>query len=337
MTIIYFIVILGITVFIHELGHFIFAKKAGVHVYEFAIGMGPKLYSFERKNDETTYSIRLFPIGGFVQMAGESNGDIEEVPKDKLLSSKTWTQRFLTIIAGIVFNFILAIVIFFFIAIFNGAPTLVPVVAEVEKDSKAFVAGFEKGDQITKVNGINILSLDHFLLELSRNEESKIEFNVTNENETKQLTVTVDENPLGIKLDGTTEKGFLNAISYSIFKTLSIVHQMVLIIWYLLTGALKLSMLAGPIGIYSIVGEAAKFGFVNLMYLNAVISINVAFINLLPIPAFDGGRLLFLLIEKIKGKPVDPKVENTVHALGFAFLMILMVVITFNDILRIFK
>ena len=123
MTIIYFILILGITVFIHELGHFIFAKKAGIYVHEFALGMGPKLYSFKRKNDETTYAIRLFPIGGFVQMAGETN-DIEEgIDESLLLNSKTWNQRFLTIIAGIVFNFIFAFILFFLIAIFTGAPS----------------------------------------------------------------------------------------------------------------------------------------------------------------------------------------------------------------------
>lgn len=336
MTLIYFILILGVTVFIHELGHFIFAKKANIYVYEFSIGMGPKLFSFKRKNDETTYAIRLFPIGGFVQMAGESLDD-NDVPKDRWLTSKTWNQRFATIIAGILFNFILAFVILFAIGLVNGSPQVKAVIGSVEENSQAAAVGLAKGDVIVGVNNKKIWSVDHFMLELSIKQEDNILLEITNDNLSRTVEIELTEEPIGIMLDGTSSKGILNALSYSFFKIIALVHQMVLVIFYLITGTLTLSSLAGPIGIFNIVGDAAKFGFLNILYLNALISVNVAFINLLPIPAFDGGRLLFLIIEKIKGKPVDPKVENTIHAIGFAFLMVLMIVITFNDVLRLFK
>jgi regulator of sigma E protease len=336
MTIIYFILILGITVFIHELGHFIFAKRAGIYVYEFALGMGPKLYSFNRKNDETTYSIRLFPIGGYVQMAGESVEEDDTVPKEKRLYSKTWTQRFLTIIAGIVFNFVLAFIILFVIGLINGTSSIKPMITEVAPESKAEVAGIKANDEILKVNNVNIFSIDHLFLELSIDTD-EIELVVSRDGVKQTFSLAKDDEPLGIAIGGKIEYGFIESINYAFSKTIAILHQMVLVIWYLIIGKLKLSSLAGPVGIYTIVGDAAEYGILNLMYLNALISINVGFINLLPIPAFDGGRLLFLIIEKIKGKPVDPKVENIVHTIGFIFLMILMVLVTFNDIIRIFN
>jgi regulator of sigma E protease len=337
MTFIYFILILGITVFIHELGHFIFAKKAGIYVYEFALGMGPRIYSFKRKNDETTYSVRLFPIGGFVQMAGESVEDDNTVPKEKRLYSKTWTERFLTIIAGVVFNFILALVILFSIGLINGTTNNKPIILGVKEGSQAEAAGIEKDDIIIKINNVKIISNEHALLELAIDPDNIVNITILRDKIELNFEVEKEDNKIGIAIGGEFKKGFIESINYAFTKTFAILHQMVLVIWYLIIGKLKLSTLAGPLGIYSIVGDAAKYGILNLMYLNALISINVGFINLLPIPAFDGGRLLFLVIEKIKGKPVDPKVENIVHTIGFAFLMILMVLVTFNDIIRLFK
>ena len=133
MTLIYMILMLGIIVFIHEFGHFIFAKKAGIYVYEFSIGMGPRIIKFNRKNDETEYSIRLFPIGGYVQMAGEGLEEDEQIPEEKRMQSKTWIQRFLTVIAGIMFNFILAIVLLFVVGLIIGAPTNKPYITQVEE------------------------------------------------------------------------------------------------------------------------------------------------------------------------------------------------------------
>ena len=345
MTLIYFILILGIVVLIHEFGHFIFAKKAGIYVYEFSIGMGPQLFKFHRKNDETEYSIRLLPIGGYVQMAGEDMEEEEsDIPKEKQMTNKKWYQRFLTIIAGILFNFLLAIVIFFIVGLVNGVPTDTTTVAEVTKDSAALEAGLQSGDVIKEINGKTILSSDHLMLLVQVNGKETMDVVVDRDGKEVALEITpkkveVDDQvtyQYGFSLNNTVVHNFFAAVKYGFTKMFSLLHQMILIIGYLIIGKLSLSSLAGPVGIYTVVEQSAEAGLMSLVYLVGFLSLNVGFINLLPIPAFDGGRILFLIIEKIKGSRVNPKVENTIHALGFIFLMILMVLITYNDIMRLF-
>lgn len=344
ITLICFVFVLGITVLIHEFGHFLFAKKAGIYVYEFSIGMGPRLWMWKRKGDETEYSIRLFPIGGYVSMAGESVEEDEKIPKEKQLQSKKWYQKFLTIIAGVMFNFLLAIVIFFIVALFSGAPSNSAYIASLEENYPAMNTNLRVGDEIIGLNGSHILSTDHLLLEMQVMNGKEIELEVKHEDGTKEtvniepVEETVDDTTTykyGFSLTQKVRTGFLPSLQYAFQKTFSLLHQMVLIIWYLITGTLGLDSLAGPVGIFTVVGETAKMGFLNLIYLIGYLSINVGFINILPIPAFDGGRLLFLIIEKITGKPVDPKIENTIHAIGMLLLMALMIFITFNDILRL--
>lgn len=343
MTIIYFVLILGIIVFIHEFGHFIFAKKAGIYVYEFSIGMGPQIFKFNRKNDETTYSIRLFPIGGFVQMAGEEVEVDEKIPIEKRMQSKTWLQRFMTVIAGIMFNFILAIIMLFIVGIVSGSPSNKPYISYVDEGSNAFKAGMESGSLITKIDDKRIKNYDMLLLEYQVRIGKSITFEVKDKaGNVKKVTVAPEKTDDGVykygfSISDEIKTGFVSAIKYAFTKTVSLIEQMFVIICYLFTGKLSLSSLSGPIGIYTVVGDAAKSGFINLIYLLGYISINVGFINLLPLPAFDGGRILFLVIEKIKGRPVNPKVENMIHSMGFVLLMILMVVITYNDFIRIFK
>lgn len=344
MTLIYFILILGITVFIHELGHFIFAKHAGIYVYEFSIGMGPQIFKFHRKNDETEYSIRLLPIGGYVQMAGEEIEADEDIPKEKQMTHKKWHQRFMTVIAGILFNFLLAIFIFFIVGLINGVPTETTTVADVSKNSAAFKAGLKSGDKILKINGTKIVSSDHLMLLVQINGKDKMNMTILRDGKEKALQITpkeIKENDQvsyqhGFSLKNHLVHDFFSAVKYGFTKMFSLIHQMILIIAYLLLGKLSISSLAGPVGIYTVVDQSAKAGILSLIYLLGFLSLNVGFINLLPIPAFDGGRLLFLIIEKIKGSPVKPKIENTIHEIGFVFLMVLMVVITYHDILRLF-
>ncbi len=346
MTLLYFLLVLGVTVLIHELGHFIFAKKAGVYVYEFSIGMGPKLYSFKRKNDETAYSIRLLPIGGFVSMAGEDMEDEDKsIPKEKQLISKKWHQRFLTIAAGVIFNFLLAIVLLFIVGLINGCPTNEAFIESVEPEYPAYNV-LESGDQIIKINNKKVNNLDTLSLELQVQNGKKVTFTVIGSDgkETEKVIKpkAIEENGgtsyvYGFTLSSKTEHGILPAIKYAFTKTLSLIEQMALIVFYLVTGKLSLNSLSGPIGIYTIVGESAKAGFISLMYLTAYLCINVGFINFIPLPAFDGGRLLFLIIEKIKGSRIKPEIENTIHSIGFILLMILMLVITCNDVIRIFN
>lgn len=346
MTIIYFILILGGIVFFHELGHFLFAKKAGVYIYEFSIGMGPQLFKWKSKKDETMYSIRLLPIGGFVQMAGEEIDPDENIPKEKRMQSKTWLQRFSIMIAGIFFNFVLAIVLLFVVGLINGTPQKETYIGVIDKNSSAYNAGLRENFEILQVNGKKASTKDILSLELIANVKKEVEIKYKNENGNVEIgkfkADTVDENgttnyKYGFSLINQKQRGFFSSIKYAFTKTIELIEYMFFVIWYLITGKISLTNLSGPIGIFTMVGETAKEGLINLVYLMAIISVNVGFINFLPLPAFDGGRILFLIIEKIKGSPVNPKIENIIHTVGLGLLMLLMVFITYNDILRIFR
>ena len=343
MTLVYMILILGIIVFVHEFGHFIFAKRAGIYVYEFSLGMGPRIFKFKRNNDETEYSIRLFPIGGYVQMAGEGIEEDENIPVNMRMQSKSWLQRFLTIIAGIMFNFILAIIVFFIIGLVNGSSQNKPYVTAVEDGINSGVINV--GDQIVAVNGKKVIFTDVLVLDVHVNSGKPLNLTVKGSDSIERevilnpIEVNEDGNvsyKYGIALGDQYKSGFLAAIKYAFVKFASLITQMFLIIINLFTGKLGISSMSGPVGIFNVVGESAKAGFINLIYLIGFISLNVGFMNFLPIPALDGGRLLFLIIEKIKGSKVDIKVENTIHTIGFALLMLLMLVITFNDIIKLF-
>ena len=306
--------------------------------------MGPKLFSFHRKNDETEYCIRLFPIGGFVSMAGETEEE-EGVPKDKQLANKAWGWRFITIIAGILNNFLLALFLFFVIGLWNGKISKEAYIGELEEGYPAISTNLKVGDEITSLNGKHLYSSDLLLLELQVNEGKDIKLGVKHENgENEEITLTPVKEEVegkevyryGFTLQNKVEKGIIPAIQFSFQKMISLLLQMISIIGYLITGRLSLKALSGPVGIYNLVGESAKAGLMSLIYLTGYLSLNVGFMNFLPIPAMDGGRLFFLLIEKIKGSPVNQKIENMVHTVGLALLMVLMLYITFNDIVRFF-
>ncbi|MFV0249956.1 MAG: M50 family metallopeptidase [Bacilli bacterium] len=345
MSFIYFVIVLGITILIHELGHFIFAKKANIYVYEFSIGMGPKIFSYKRKNDETIYSIRLFPIGGFVSMAGEDNSNNDRVSDDRKLYNKTWMQRFLTIIAGVAFNFILAIILLFCVGMIAGVSNNKPIIYSVDSNYPISLTNVSKGDLITAINNKKISSTDMLLLELQINYGKTITIDFKRGDKSFQ----VDAKPVltksngsesyayGFSLDNTKEYGFIAAFKYAFNKTISLIVQMFYILIYLITGKLSLNSLAGPVGMFSIVSTAASTGIINIIYLIAYLCINVGFINLIPFPAFDGGRVFFLMIEGIRKKKIKPEIENTINTIGFVFLMTFMIFITFQDIIRIFK
>ena len=341
-----FIIILGIIVFVHEFGHFIFAKLTGVYVYEFALGMGPKIWGF--KKGETDYNIRAIPIGGFCQLAGEDldDDDDKKVPKERRLQSKKAWQRFLIMVFGPMNNFILAVILLFFIALVVGGSTLKPVITSIEENSAVSEVGMEEGDRILTINGHKIKYSDDISLYLAVANPSKVQtFKVKKENgdistykvKPKKIVENGTESyryGIGIQQEKTT--GFVNAIIFTVQKTCSIFKQMFITVGYLFTGRIHLNQLSGPVGIYSVVGQQRSAGFANILYLMAFLSINVGFINLLPIPAFDGGHILFIIIELIKGSPVKPEIENKIHTVFLILLLILMVIITFNDILRLF-
>jgi len=346
MTIIYFVLILSTIILIHEFGHFICAKKAGVYVHEFSLGMGPRLFKWNRKNDETDYSIRLFPIGGYVSMAGEEIELDENIEEEKRMQSKTWLQRFSIVVAGVVMNFILAFVLLIIIGFVNGTPINKPIIGEVIEDYPFALEGISSGDTIIKINKAKIKTIDRLLLELEViSNGDMVEFEILKENgEIKKYQITpikIEQDEIvsysfGFTLSDKQDTSFFRVIKYAFNKMFSLLNQMFYTIVYLITGKISLKSLSGPIGIFTVVGEAATYGFINIIYLTALLSINVGFINILPLPAFDGGRLLFLIIEKIKGSQVDAKIENIIHSIGLILLLILMVVICYNDIVRIF-
>ena len=340
-----FIIILTIIISIHEFGHFIWAKITGVYVYEFAIGMGPKIIS--KQYGETVYSIRAIPFGGFCSLAGEDldEDDAKKVPKKRRLQNKSCWERFLIMVFGPLNNFILAVVLLFFIALIWGGTTMNPIISKVDKDSAIEKVGIEAGDKIVKINGKKVSTIDDVSLYIDLYYPTK-KNTITVERDGKTIDFKVKPKKVkegeevsykyGMMLKQKKTKGFGNAIVYTYKKTGSIFKQMFITVKSLFTGGVKVSQLSGPVGIYSVVGEQAKTGLANIIYLIAFLSINVGFINLLPIPAFDGGHILFIIIEMIKGSPVKPELENKIHTIFLMLLLLLMLVVTFNDILRLF-
>jgi len=366
LSILYFILILGIIVLVHEFGHFFFAKLFGVYVYEFSIGMGPKIFGKKSKNGETEYCIRAIPIGGFVQLAGEGGEEDENIPKKRLLQSKPAWQRLLIMFFGAGNNFILTIILLFSLGLFVGCPSNTNVVQSIVPESPAEIAGINSGDYIINVDGNKISNLDDLQLYLTiatnkvteerkkdledignvevkeetKSQKYSFEVTVKRGEETKKLVVEpLDEATaeklgytVGIGFDSKVSHGFFASIKYAFTKTGSLIKQMFMTIKELFKGSIGVKNLSGPVGILRTVNDTKSNGFVNLVYLLALLSLNVGFINLLPFPAFDGGRILFLGIEKIIGKPIKPEVENTINNIGFFLLLGLVALVTLGDI-----
>lgn len=344
ITLIILILVLGIIVFIHELGHFIAAKKSGVHVYEFALGMGPKIFSFKRKGDPTIYSLRLLPLGGFNALASEVETS-KGVRKEDILENKTHLQRFFVLIMGIVFNFILAIVLLFINGLAYGSPVTDPYIGKVLENSPAYEAGLKTDDLVLSINGKNVKSFDDVLLETKFTSHDTYEFLVLRDGKEVKIdikpNITKDEEGKEVREFGfgtsvKKEKGFVNALKYGVVSTYKNSISVFKILGKLVTGKIGADNLSGPIGVFSVIDNIKASGLESIIYLTAYLSINVAIINFIPIPVFDGGRILLLLIEKIKGKKLNPKIETTLNNIGTILLLILMLYVTLNDILKIF-
>ncbi len=346
LTLLYLILILGVLIFIHELGHFIFAKIFHVHIYEFSLGMGPKILKKVGK-DKVLYSLRAFPIGGFVSMAGEVGEDDKKVKKSQFLCNKPWHQKLIVLIAGVTFNFIFALLTLFVSGIIWGSYTDRPIIGETIENYPMAKAGMEAGDLLLEINGYKVKDWDKASIVINLKDEDNVyNFKVLKNNgDIKNYSISPvteknqkgeNQKVFGFYAGNEKEVGFVNAIKYTFTKFGRIVSSMAFVIGNLFTGKLSLKALSGPVGMYSIVGDTVTYGVESILYLVALLSINLGFINILPFPAFDGGRVLFLIIEKIKGKKVDPKIENIIHTVGFILLMLLMLYITFQDILKIF-
>ena len=346
ISLIIFILVLGLIVLVHEFGHFICAKKSGVFIYEFSIGMGPVLFSHKGR-DGINYNIRALPIGGFVQMAGEVYEDAEEIPKEKFMCNKPWYQRLCILCAGVFNNFVLAIVLLFIMALIWGPTSSTPKVLNVLDDSAASKAGMLPGDIIISINGHKFSSWDVGQIYLYYKDSDNIyDFGVKHVDgslETLKIAPTMvkDENGnetrvFGIQIDNSCKKGVIESIRFSFEKFINVISSMAVTVWGLITGNVSVSNLSGPVGIYKVIDESVQYGIKQLIYITAFLSINVGFINILPFPAFDGGHVFFMILEKIKGSKINSKIENTCNLIGFALLIILMILITIGDIIKLF-
>ena len=346
ITILILFVMLSLIIGIHEFGHFITAKKSGVYIDEFSLGMGPIIFKYKPKKSETTYSIRAFPIGGFVSMAEKSTPENKDIKKDRVLENKTFIQRFIVLIAGIFMNCVLAITLFFISGLLYGRPINEPIIDEVIEGKPAQVAGLESGDKIIKVNGKNISTWDDFLFEAAA-KKSTGEYVITvqksngttNDYKVKPEVTKIEGQEVkvyGIKSVGTIyKKGFINAVKYGFEGFYNNAVTILKILGSLFTGKVSIKSLSGPIGIYSVVDTVKSQGLEMILYLTAYLSINVEIINLIPVPVFDGVRILLLIIEKIVRKKASDKVETIINYIGFGLMIILMLYVTFNDIIRL--
>lgn len=349
MSLILFFAVLAVLVLSHEFGHFIAAKKSGIRVDEFGFGFPPRLFGV--KKGETLYSINLIPFGGFVKIHGEEG---ENKGDSNSFSSKPISVRALVIAAGVVFNIALA---WFLISLgyMAGMPTSVGtvpqgaeimgkkvVILEVQENSPAKTAGLQPGDELAGFN-----SVEEAQKFISDNKGKEIGINYQRDEKNFSVKLTPRINPpagqgaMGIAMDeiGTIKFSWFRSIWEGLKTTYFLLIAVAQSIFYFIYNAVKgaggWEQVMGPVGIIGVTGTAAKFGFVYLLGFISILSINLAVINILPFPALDGGRLLFLLIEKIKGSPVNPKVSGIIHSIGMALLLILMLAITYRDILKL--
>ena len=338
MGIVLTVLLFGVLIFIHEFGHFITAKLSGVKVNEFALGMGPVIWKTRKK--DTQYALRLLPIGGFVSMEGEDEESEEEGSFSK---ARVWNKIWI-VTAGALMNLLL------------GFLLLVIVVSQQNAIGTTTVARFEDGasssqmlqvdDKILKING-SAIHIDYDIIyTMMRDSDGAVDMVVLRDGQKLELTdvpFSTEEmedgtvtTTLDFKVYGK-EKTVGGVLRQAFFYTGTVAKLVWTSLIDIVTGKFGINQLSGPVGVASAVGEASSMGLTSFLMLAAFITINLGVFNLLPIPALDGGRLLFLLIEAVRGKPVNPKYEGYVHALGFVLPLGLMIVVTFNDIVRLFR
>lgn len=345
-TIILFIIIFGIVVISHELGHFLLAKAGGIHVVEFSVGMGPTILGFRKGN--TKYSLKLLPIGGACMFEGEDglNKDGEESP-GAFPNANVW-KRISTVAAGPIFNFILGFIIA--LAMVNMIVIRDPVATQVLEGGAAMEAGLTDGDRIISLNGERVYLYEEILLfnALYRGGDVELVYERDGQRYTTTITPKYSETygryMLGFSNADYVELEGMDALRYAWYEMRYNVKNTYKSLGMLFTGKVSRKDVAGPVGIANMVGQtyeqAREYGWrdvlVNMMNITLMLTVNLGILNLLPIPALDGGRLVFLLVEVIRGKPVPPEKEGMVHFIGLMFFMVLMIVIFFNDLANLF-
>lgn len=364
MSIIIFIIILGVLIFVHEAGHFLVAKWSKIRVDEFAIGFPPKLFSFTKKG--TKYALNLIPFGGYVKIFGETPDEESSNPeaKDSFVNKSKWTQA-AVLIAGITFNIIFAWILFS-ISFLSGFPSIVTeanrdrvfdpnvVITSVAENSPAMQSGIRVGDKVKSLVAGEVAILTEPTVEgvqefISDHSESVIDIKLVRANGLEEIIsvtpaegILEDKKAVGITMSliGQLKLGLFGAMFEGAKMTVSMTKDVAKglygFIGDIFTGDADLNQVSGPIGIVGLVGDATQFGFVYLLGFTAFISLNLAVLNLIPFPALDGGRLLFVLIEGIIRKPIKTSVANTLNAVGFGILILLMIVVTVSDVVKLF-
>jgi regulator of sigma E protease len=349
MTLLSAIILLGVIVFVHELGHFLFAKLVGVRVLKFSLGFGPKLIG--RKYGDTEYLISSVPLGGYVKMFGEEPGEeLKEEEKPFAYNCQPVWKRFVIVFSGPLFNILFAVIIFFFIFI-KGFPVLLPEVGEVLNNSPSARAGIAKGDRIIEINGVIINQWDEMTTVIHNNPGKSLSFKIKRDSSTFTVSITPERKKIknifgelkeigliGIKPSESTiikKEDTVSAARDSIIRTWEISVLTVVSIVKLIQRVIPADTIGGPILIVQMAGEQASRGLLNFFLFMAFININLGILNLLPIPILDGGHILFLGIEAIRRKPTNEKIIAIAQRVGLAIILTLMVFALYNDIIRL--
>lgn len=324
-------------IFIHEFGHFITAKLSGMTVHEFSIGMGPRILGFSTA--KTKYSLRILPLGGYVSIEGE-NGDSED---NNAFCNKSWLKRFSVLFSGAFMNIMLGFVIFAIIYS-SGVTVATNQIADVIKGSPFEAAGIMPGDEIVKMEGEKFSTSVHLFKDINLfvtiNGQSPSEITFLRDGREFKKTITpmmdTKENRVIFGMTPAAAKKGLGTVIYMAFwECIFVIKSVFLSLWWLITGAVSPSAMSGPVAIIGEIGTAAQFGWRNVLNFAGFISVNLGVMNLLPIPALDGGRILFLIIEKIRGKKMDPEREGMINFIFFALLIFIMLLVTFSDVKKL--
>lgn len=339
LTIIQALLVFSLIIFVHELGHFLTARWFGVTVHEFALGMGPALW--KKQGKETLYSLRLFPIGGFCRMEGED----EESADPGSFSQKKPVPRIVILAAGATMNLILGFLIVFGLVLTSAIPAgglPSTIVDTVEEDSSA-AAFLQPGDRIVAVNDTKIHIRRDLSLALSQagNRESTLILERNGDRQTHSfvpMEVTYEDGTKGYMIGFTVTRLPLNPfylIHEAFFQTVWMGKLVFLSLGMLLSGKAGLGDLSGPVGVVTTMNTVAQSGWMNFLFFGAFLAVNIGIMNLLPLPALDGGRIFFTLIEMITRRKIPPEKEGWVHGIGLLLLLLLMVFVTYQDIIRI--
>jgi regulator of sigma E protease len=344
------IVVLGVLIFFHELGHFLVARFFGVGVERFSLGFGPRLVG--RQVGRTDYRVSAIPLGGYVKMVGEEpDADLDPADIPFSFTHKPVAQRMAIVAAGPGFNILLALVIFYFVFLFAGMSVLLPTIGSVSEHSPAAAAGLRQGDRISAVDGTPVATWQEMAERIAASQGRPLTLRYRRGDAEGQVRITpevrqtknifgepVTRYVIGITAAGQVETrrvGPLQAAVTAASQTWAITEMTVLSVAKIISGTLSPKTLGGPIMIAEMAGQQAREGLVNLMFFTALISINLAILNILPIPVLDGGHLLFFAIEAVRGRPVSIRVREIAQQAGMFLLMLLMILVFYNDIVRI--